>query len=51
MSPGGPESTPGYLISAPARVVTIVPEQEGRIKRAEVIMYNTKKENLLGIKR
>lgn len=51
MTPGGPDSTPGHLISALSHVVMTVPEKEGKIKGAEVIMYSTKKENLLGIKK
>lgn len=46
MTPGGPDSTPGYLISVLSHVVMTVSEKEGRIKRAEVITYNTKKISL-----
>ena len=51
MTPGGPVSSPGHLISAPSCVVMVVPEKEGRINRAEVIIYNTKKENLPEMKK
>lgn len=51
MTPGGPVFAPGHLISAPSCVVMVVPEKEGRINRAEVIIYNTKKENLPEMKK